>query len=75
MSTIAEQNLFWTARNEQVAMKRSASTNSLPDDSPVSIDAVLHPMVAHETAQGEEGWCAARRCPAFIAPSATHDSR
>jgi hypothetical protein len=62
MSTNHEQQVLWaTALNEQVQMKRSASSTSLPDESPVSIDALLHPMVPHETEQGAEGWCA--RCP------------
>jgi len=60
MSTNHEQQVLWaTALNEQVQMKRSASSTSLPDESPVSIDALLHPMVPHETEQGAEGWLVA----------------
>eukprot|EP00966_Prymnesium_polylepis_P071369 1658002-Prymnesium_polylepis.1 len=52
----ADASLWKEARDQEVTLKRNASFSSLPDDSPVSVDAVFHePMVPHKTEAGESG--------------------
>jgi len=52
-----DASLWKEARDQEVTLKRNASFSSLPDDSPVSVDALFHePMVPHKTEAGESGW-------------------
>jgi len=53
--TMLNNALWMRSRDEKVQMKRSASSASLGDESPVSIDAMLDIMVP----QGDEGWLVA----------------
>ena len=56
-SSLADQTRWHAAYEEKVTMKRIASSASIVDESPVSIDAAFHEvMIPSANGTGDSGW-------------------